>query len=195
MSVIKKSLVFIRNKIENIINAKIISNQKVICSEIPNINGIIFLRNNGGEIEIGSGIKINSRSSANPIGGDNKTKIVISKNGKLKIGDNTGISNSSIVCQEEVSIGNNVLIGGSTKIWDTDFHPLDPNERLLNPNVGFKSNKILIGNNVFIGGFSIILKGITIGENSVIGAGSVVTKNIPKNEIWGGNPAKFIRKI
>lgn len=47
---------------------------------------------------------------------------------------------------------------------------------------------------VFIGANSIITKPLTIGENSIIAAGSVVTKNIPPNEIWGGNPAKFIKK-
>ena len=54
---------------------------------------------------------------------------------------------------------------------------------------------VVIGGNVFIGARCIILKGVTIGENSIIGAGSVVTKSIPANEIWAGNPAKFIRKI
>lgn len=195
MSLFKKQIVLLRAKTENVINARIIKKHKVDCSEVPTINGIIFMRNNGGKFKIGQGVKINSRGSANPIGGDTKTKIVISKNAKLTIGNNVGISNSSIICQVEISIGNNVLIGGSTKIWDTDFHPLDPIERLINPNVGFKRKKIIIGDNVFIGGFSIILKGITIGDNSVIGAGSVVTKSIPKNEIWAGNPAKFIRKI
>ena len=48
---------------------------------------------------------------------------------------------------------------------------------------------------MFIGTSCIIGKGVTIGENSVIAAGSVVVKNVPSNEIWGGNPAKFIRKI
>ena len=54
---------------------------------------------------------------------------------------------------------------------------------------------VVIGNDVFIGAKSIILKGVTIGENSVIGAGSVVTKSVPANQIWAGNPAKFIRCI
>jgi acetyltransferase-like isoleucine patch superfamily enzyme len=53
--------------------------------------------------------------------------------------------------------------------------------------------KVIIEDNVFIGAHSTILKGVTIGKNSVIGACSVVTKNIPPNEIWAGNPAKFIK--
>ena len=52
-----------------------------------------------------------------------------------------------------------------------------------------------IKENVFIGAHSIILKGVVIGENSIIGAGSVVTKSIPSNQIWAGNPAKYIRNV
>jgi len=55
--------------------------------------------------------------------------------------------------------------------------------------------KVHIMKNVFIGAHSTILKGVNIGENSIIGSGSVVTKSVPSNEIWGGNPAKFIRNI
>ena len=51
-----------------------------------------------------------------------------------------------------------------------------------------------IKDDVFIGAYSFVLKGVTIGNNSIIGACSVVTKNVPDNEIWAGNPAKFIRK-
>ena len=54
---------------------------------------------------------------------------------------------------------------------------------------------VIIEDTVFIGAKCIILKGVTIGQNSIVGAGSVVTKSIPADEIWGGNPAKFIRKL
>lgn len=53
----------------------------------------------------------------------------------------------------------------------------------------------MIGDNVLIGAHSIILKGVTIGNNAVVAAGSVVSRSIPANELWGGNPAKFIKKI
>lgn len=86
-------------------------------------------------------------------------------------------------------------MGGGSKIYDTDFHSLDANDRLSfkKDMQNKKSAKVTIGNNVLIGAGSIILKGVTIGDNSIIGAGSVVTKTIPANEIWGGNPAHFIK--
>lgn len=53
-------------------------------------------------------------------------------------------------------------------------------------------DKIVVGNNVFIGMNSIIMPGVHICNNVVIGAGSVVTKNVPANEVWAGNPAHYI---
>lgn len=57
------------------------------------------------------------------------------------------------------------------------------------------SRPIHIKYGAFIGAGSIILKGVTIGEYSIIGAGSVVCKDVPSGEVWGGNPAHFIRKL
>jgi acetyltransferase-like isoleucine patch superfamily enzyme len=158
------------------------------------INGILFISNSG-SIIFGNDVIINSSKYKNIIGGDHRSSLIVKKGALLKLGDNVRISNSAIYCAKHIEIGNNVMIGGSTKIWDTDFHPLDPVERAKNPNEGFKTEPVIIGNNVFIGGFSIILKGVNIGNGAIIGAGSVVSKDIPQGEIWAGNPAKFIRKI
>ncbi|MGC3976985.1 MAG: DapH/DapD/GlmU-related protein [Paludibacteraceae bacterium] len=54
--------------------------------------------------------------------------------------------------------------------------------------------RTVVKKNASIGAASVILGGVTIGENAMIGAGSVVTKDIPANELWVGNPAKFVRK-
>ncbi len=70
-------------------------------------------------------------------------------------------------------------------------HSLDT----TNPHgVIWKQSRIKIGEYAFIGARTIICSNVEIGENSIVGAGSVVTKNIPPNEIWAGNPAKFIKR-
>ena len=60
--------------------------------------------------------------------------------------------------------------------------------------IHFVTGEITVGNDVFLGTNCIISKSIKIGDNAIIGAGSIVTKDIPANEIWAGNPAKFIKR-
>lgn len=60
------------------------------------------------------------------------------------------------------------------------------------PEMNLITSKITIHRNVFIGARAFIMPGVTIGENAIIGAGSLVTKNVEKNTIVGGNPAKLI---
>lgn len=106
------------------------------------------------------------------------------------------MSNVAIHCHNSITIGNCVNIGAGTQIFDTDFHSLDWEDRRDKTDViKQKTKPVLIGDFVFIGADSIILKGVHIGEKSIIGAGSVVSHNIPPEEIWAGNPAVFIRKI
>ena len=90
-------------------------------------------------------------------------------------------------------LGNQILVGGGTKIYDTDFHWLEFERRMSE--LGGATNPVVIKDGAFIGAHCIILKGVTIGEKSIVGAGSVVTKSIPDGEIWAGNPAKYIRRI
>lgn len=154
--------------------------------------GLIRVRNRG-KIVIGDKVTINSAPMANPIGGQGWTILVAQKGAKITIGDGSGISNCAIFAAKGVTIGRQVMIGAGVKIYDTDFHPVDFTARMENKPP--KKAAVTIENGAFIGAHSIILKGVTIGEKSVIGAGSVVTGNVPANEIWAGNPARFIRKI
>lgn len=176
------------------INKFIFKRKNVSFENFPHISGIIIITGQG-KLLLGDKVKFNSSQRSNPIGGDSKMIIDLGKTGVLTIGNNTGISNTAIIAHEKIDIGDNVKIGGSVKIYDTDFHALNPNLRLNSDTDIAITKPIKIGDNVFIGAHTIILKGVTIGDNSIIGAGSVVTKSIPNNEIWAGNPAKFIKQI
>ena len=90
-----------------------------------------------------------------------------------------------------VCIGNNVFLAPRVSIY-TAGHPIDAEIRNTQLEYG---KKVMIGNDVWIGGNTVITPGVRIGNNVVIGAGSVVTKDIPSNVIAAGVPCKIIRKI
>jgi len=160
------------------------------------INGIVHVVNNGGRLMIGDRFSANSGKKYNPIGGDTVLNLVVFRSSAvLVIGRNAGISNSTIVCWERIEIGDNVVIGGGSRIWDTDFHSLNAEMRVSGNDTDIRTAPVKIGKNVFIGGNTIILKGVTIGENSVIAAGSVVYHDIPPNVVAGGNPCKIIKDL
>ena len=151
----------------------------------------------GGSCIIGDNLVMNNGVRGNPIGSYERCTIFVDKGAKLTIGKNLGISQTAIICHTSINIGDNVMIGGGTCIYDTDFHSLDYKLR-ANMSIDYANkvnSPVIIQNNAFIGAHSLILKGVTIGENSIIGAGSVVTKSVPANQIWAGNPAKFIRQL
>lgn len=148
-------------------------------------------------ISIGKNFKMNNGVRYSDSGTNGKCRIDVRDNAILRIGDNVGISDVTITCHQKINIGNNVLIGVGAQIRDTDNHSLNSEYR-KNSKMDWKNKKtapIQIKDNVYVGAYAFILKGVTIGENSIVGAGSIVTKNIPDNEIWAGNPAKFVKRI
>ncbi len=148
-----------------------------------------------GSMKIGSNLRLNSGPSFNVIG--RQQKCIFWVEGDLTIGSNVGMSATAIICNHSIAIGDNVIIGGNTVIYDTDFHSLDPKQRCdkqLDRN-NAQWGPVVIEDNVFIGAHSTILKGVRIGQNSIIGGCSVVTKNIQPNEVWAGNPAVFIKRL
>lgn len=150
----------------------------------------------GGRMTIGKDFRMNNGLKANPIGCPQKCTFFVHTDCDITIGNNVGISQTALISHCSITIGNNVKIGGGTSVYTTDFHSLDPIIRASKDDQKHrKSAPVVISDNVFIGAKCIILKGVTIGENSVIGAGSVVTKNVPSNQIWAGNPAKFIKNV
>ena len=98
-----------------------------------------------------------------------------------------------------ITIGDNCMIAPCVHIYSAT-HPIPYKERnvqlINNEPVCLELGKpVTIGHNVWIGGRSVILPGITIGDGAVIAAGSVITKDVPANTIYGGNPAQLIRTI
>lgn len=140
------------------------------------------------EIKIGKGANFLSRATSNLIG-INRPCILSTNNtgAKIIIGDNCGFSGTVIGAFELIKIGNNVRCGANTLITDSDWHLDDPRSGEPKP--------IHIGDNVWLGVNTTVLKGVRIGTNSVIGAHSLVTKDIPANVIAAGNPCKVVRKI
>lgn len=145
---------------------------------------------------IGKNFKMNNGIKGNPIGCNSCCTFFVDRNKKIIIGDNVGMSQCALVAIDDITIEDYVKIGGVVNIYTSDFHSLDPNIRKTKGDMNHrKKAPVVVHRNAFIGAFSIILKGVEVGENSIIGAGSLLTKSVPANEIWAGNPARFIRKI
>jgi acetyltransferase-like isoleucine patch superfamily enzyme len=193
---IKKILAYIRKFVDKLRCSYIFSGNNVKYSHFQT-NGVPYVMVAwGGNAFIGNNFSMNNGIRGNPIGSYRPCTFFVDKGADLYIGDNVGISQTALICHKSIKILNNVKMGGGTSVYDTDFHPLDPDIRKQKNDIQHKEKApVVIEDNVFIGAHVIILKGVTIGENSIVGAGSVVTKSIPPNQIWAGNPAKFIRNV
>lgn len=147
-------------------------------------------------LEIGTHFKCNNKLTSNSIGIFQPTVFNITSPGSvIKIGDNVGISGSTLNASTSITIGNNVLIGSGCLITDTDSHPLNWQERKEQQNHKTACAPIVIEDDVFIGARSIVLKGVTIGKGAVIGAGSVVSRDVPAFSVVCGNPAKVVKNL
>lgn len=195
--VVRKIFSLIRDGFNNII-CSFLFYIKGVDSKNFKTNGLPYISIAlGGKCTIDSNFRMNNGLVGNPIGRPQKCVFFVDKGGFLKIGKDVGMSQTALVCYEKIIIGDYVKIGGGVCIYDTDFHSLDPEKRKdpLLDTANKVTSPVIICENAFIGAHSTILKGVTIGKNSIIGAGSIVTKDVPDNEIWGGNPAKKIKNI
>lgn len=174
---------------------------KSLCSEFYDFItfGIPFVevsRTLGGNIYIGKSFWMNNKMSNNQIGyGETPCVLRVAK-GNIKIGDNVGLSQTTLVAHYgDICIGNNTKIGSGVKIYTTDFHSLDYLDRrdVVKDQSHTKHLSVTIGEDCFIGAGSFILKGVSIGDRCIIGAGSVVTKSMPSDCVAGGNPCRILK--
>ncbi len=126
-------------------------------------------------------------------------------NGSAVVGDFTLLNGALVMAEERIEIGSHCLISWNVGIADSDFHPLEPAQRLIDAHAlapfykdrpsrpKLETRPVRIADNVWIGMNAIILKGVTIGENSVVAAGAVVVKSVPANTIVAGNPAVAVK--
>ena len=165
-------------------------------------------------IEVGENVMIDSSSafkkyfSKKQIGlkiGNHVTlqssALATEEHGYIEIGDYSYLSGAALVATQSILIGRYVYIAGGVTIVDSDFHPLDPAERLrdtvlISPagkktnRPAFESAPVIIEDDVWIGFNATILKGVTIGAGSIIHPGAVVHRSVPPDSIVFGNPAQ-----
>lgn len=166
----KPSSVVIRN------DGRIVS----VCSFYG--NGKLFLKR---------GVVVGQSNSPKYFNGVNHFSLI--DGASIVIGDQTKISNNTVfIAWNSIVVGKRCLIGEDVKFMDSDIHGLMPNKRSGRYAV---SARIEIGDDVFIGSSSIILKGVSVGEGSIVAAGSVVVHSVPSGVVVAGNPARVVKKI
>lgn len=148
------------------------------------------------QIHLGDGVGLYSRWNANVITLCRPCTLAACKPGaQIRVGAQAAMSGATIVSYASVTIGERTLLGADVFVADTDFHPLLPELRAQHPTNEAGVKPIVIGNDVFVGARSMILKGVTIGDGAVIGANAVVTRNVEPRTIVAGNPARAVGSL
>ena len=131
----------------------------------------------------------------------------LGKEGTCTVGNFTMLNGVLLMAEEHIEIGSYCMMSWNVGIADSDFHPLDPAQRLqdalaLAPyfegrpaRPKLRTAPVRIRDNVWIGMGAVILKGVEIGENSVVSAGAIVTKSVPANVVVAGNPAVVVKQL
>lgn len=167
-----------------------------------NLYKCLQIRNNK-KISVGKNVLINPNAEVIIKGGgsisiNDNTEInygvlIITYKGCIKIGSNCSINPYTIIYgHHNTTIGNNVLIAGHCMIIPNTHTYSNINQTIYDQ--GCTGKGIIIQDDVWIGHGCSILDNVIIGRGSVIAAGSVVNRNVPPYSIYGGVPAKFIRK-
>lgn len=154
----------------------------------------LFRRLPGSRMRIGAGCEFRSAHWSNLVGVNRPCILsTMLEDALLEIGEGSGFSGTTIGCAAHVILGRRVMCGANVTITDTDWHPLEwrPRAEGLTGPVA----PVSIGDDVWLGMNTTVLKGVTIGRRTVVGAGSIVSRSIPEGVIAAGSPAAVIRKL
>lgn len=147
-----------------------------------------------GSIRLGRDVRLLAHWRSNRVGMAGPLILHTWEGGSIEIGDHTGASAVVISSRSGIKIGSHCKLGGNVRIFDHDFHSLDAAIRRSPRDCDeCAARPITLGDDVFVGAQSMILKGVTLGDRVVVGAGSVVTRSFPPDSIIAGNPAVRIR--
>lgn len=134
------------------------------------------------------------------------TTFNVEPNGLLEIGDDSILVGAIFMCADHIKIGKRVIVSYNVTIADSDFHPVNPDERMrdaiANAPYGNKKQRpllitkpVIIEDDAWIGIGAIILKGIRIGQGARVEAGTIVTSDVPAGATVRGNPARVLKKL
>jgi len=139
---------------------------------LPSVRGNVYL---GDDVKFGSGIRIGATRGAS-----------------ILIGSRVTINQGSyVIAEDNISIGDDTLVGEYVSIRDNDHQWHDSNRTIRTQ--GYISSPIIIGKDVWIGRGAVVNKGVCIGDGAVIGANAVVTKDVEPYSVVVGVPAKKIK--
>ena len=147
-----------------------------------------------GDVVLGKGVRLVSRLRSNLVGIQNPTIISTLHGGRLVVGEHTGMTSPVISSKSLITIGRRVMVGGNVRIFDHDFHSLNPRQRgTAEDRLNIRTKPIEIGDDCFIGTNAIILKGTKLGARTIVAAGSVVCGLVvPPDSLVRGNPATVV---
>lgn len=156
----------------------------------------VIRRHKTGSIRLGRNVTIANELAENPAGIAHRTVLCACQAGaELVVGNDVGISGAVLYAWRRIEIGDRVLLGAGTVVYDSDFHPLQIEARNRCDESAVGIAPVVIEPDVWVGARAMVLKGVTIGRGAVIAAGAVVTANVPPGAIAGGTPAKVIGQV
>jgi acetyltransferase-like isoleucine patch superfamily enzyme len=133
-------------------------------------------------------------------------QLALGKNAIFSVGECVFAAHMIVLAEQEIRLGNRVFVSFNVVLADTDFHPIDPAQRMADaiavsplangrqrPPIG--TAPVIIEDDVWLGANVTVLKGVRIGAGAFVEPGSLVTRDVPSRARVLGNPAQVIGEV